>query len=172
MKNKDVDQSKLVTLNTPQVITGYKQFTQPIQADKFIKIGGTDNQILLANGDTIDKDKLAYEPIESATSQAVAYGMYEQLLWGTLTTQNSRVHISVSVTHSQPNTYWNTAYTVFSIVNNDIKPKFSGTPHNISLNAIMYNTKQPTTPVPQRQSHDIRHELIQTNNSVVRRRRI
>ncbi|KAA6392990.1 MAG: hypothetical protein EZS28_011484 [Streblomastix strix] len=75
MKNKDVDQSKLVTLNTSQVITGYKQFTQPIQADKFIKIGGTDNQILLANGDTIDKDKLDYEPIENATQQAVAYGI-------------------------------------------------------------------------------------------------
>ncbi|KAA6382009.1 MAG: hypothetical protein EZS28_022465 [Streblomastix strix] len=54
MKNKDVDLSKLVTLNTPQVITGYKQFTQAIQADKFIKIGGTDNQILLASGDTSD----------------------------------------------------------------------------------------------------------------------
>ncbi|KAA6395777.1 MAG: hypothetical protein EZS28_008697 [Streblomastix strix] len=54
MKNKDVDLSKLVTLNTPQVITGYKQFTQPIQADKFIKTGGTDNQLLLANGSTSD----------------------------------------------------------------------------------------------------------------------
>ncbi|KAA6378901.1 MAG: hypothetical protein EZS28_025570 [Streblomastix strix] len=86
-------------------------------------------------------------PIEYAISQSIAYGMYEQLLWGTLTSQNNRVYISVSVTHSQPGTYWNTAYTMFSIVNNAIKPQFSGTPRNIPLNAFMYNTKQPTTPV-------------------------
>ncbi|KAA6383246.1 MAG: hypothetical protein EZS28_021228 [Streblomastix strix] len=54
MKNKELDLSKLMTLNTPQVITGYKQFTQPIQADKFIKTGGTDNELLLANGSTTD----------------------------------------------------------------------------------------------------------------------
>ncbi|KAA6364663.1 MAG: hypothetical protein EZS28_039810, partial [Streblomastix strix] len=54
MKNKDVDQSKLMTLNTNQTVTGYKQFTQAIQADKFIKTGGTDNQLLLANGSTSD----------------------------------------------------------------------------------------------------------------------
>ncbi|KAA6371630.1 MAG: hypothetical protein EZS28_032843 [Streblomastix strix] len=86
-------------------------------------------------------------PIEYAIQQSIAYGMYEQLLWGTLTSQNSRVYISITATHSQPSTYWNTAYTMFSIVNNDIMPKFSGTPRNIPLNAFMYNTKQPTTPV-------------------------
>ncbi|KAA6382194.1 MAG: hypothetical protein EZS28_022279 [Streblomastix strix] len=90
MKSKDVNLSKLMTLDTDQTVTGYKQFTQAIQADQFIKNNGTDNQLLLANGDTIDKDKLAYQPIENATYQAIAYGMYEQLLWGTLTTQNSR----------------------------------------------------------------------------------
>ncbi|KAA6381388.1 MAG: hypothetical protein EZS28_023085 [Streblomastix strix] len=98
------------------VINGVKTFLQPVVAEKFVKNNGASNQILLANGDTIDKDKLDYEPIQNATYQAVAYGMYEQLLWGTLTTQNSR-------------------------------PKFSGTPRNIPLNAFMYNTKQPTTPV-------------------------
>ncbi|KAA6382616.1 MAG: hypothetical protein EZS28_021857, partial [Streblomastix strix] len=43
-----------MTLNTNQTVTGYKQFTQAIQADKFIKTGGTDNQLLLANGSTSD----------------------------------------------------------------------------------------------------------------------
>ncbi|KAA6354552.1 MAG: hypothetical protein EZS28_049921, partial [Streblomastix strix] len=74
MKSKDVNLSKLMTLDTDQTVTGYKQFTQSIQADQFIKINGTDNQLLLANGDTIDKDKLAYEPIENATYQSIAYG--------------------------------------------------------------------------------------------------
>ncbi|KAA6359948.1 MAG: hypothetical protein EZS28_044525 [Streblomastix strix] len=64
-----------MTLDTNQTVTGYKQFTQAIQAPQFIKTNGTDNQLLLANGDTIDKDKLDYEPIENATSQAVAYGI-------------------------------------------------------------------------------------------------
>ncbi|KAA6399001.1 MAG: hypothetical protein EZS28_005473 [Streblomastix strix] len=52
MKSKDVNLSKLTTLDTDQTVTGYKQFTQSIQADQFIKINGTDDQILLANGDT------------------------------------------------------------------------------------------------------------------------
>ncbi|KAA6357858.1 MAG: hypothetical protein EZS28_046614, partial [Streblomastix strix] len=41
-----------MTLETNQIVTGYNQFTQAIQADQFIKINGTDDQILLANGDT------------------------------------------------------------------------------------------------------------------------
>ncbi|KAA6400859.1 MAG: hypothetical protein EZS28_003618 [Streblomastix strix] len=45
------------------------------QAGKIIKYGGTSNQILLANGDTIDKDKFDYEPIENATQQVVAIGI-------------------------------------------------------------------------------------------------
>ncbi|KAA6354196.1 MAG: hypothetical protein EZS28_050277, partial [Streblomastix strix] len=77
-----------------QIIRGIKTFLQPIIVGKIIKQGGTSDQILLANGDTIDKDKLDYEPIENATQQSVAYGMYEQLLWGTLTTQNSRPKFS------------------------------------------------------------------------------
>ncbi|KAA6379339.1 MAG: hypothetical protein EZS28_025135 [Streblomastix strix] len=58
----------------------------------------------------IDKNQLAYEPIENARYSAIAFGMYEQRTWGTLTTQNSR-------------------------------PKFSGTPTNISLNAVLFAQK-------------------------------
>ncbi|KAA6386555.1 MAG: hypothetical protein EZS28_017917 [Streblomastix strix] len=54
MKSKDVNLSILMTLDTNQIVTGQKQFTQSIQADQFIKINGTDDQILLANGDTTD----------------------------------------------------------------------------------------------------------------------
>ncbi|KAA6371758.1 MAG: hypothetical protein EZS28_032714, partial [Streblomastix strix] len=43
-----------------------------------IKQGGTSNQILLANGDTIDKDKLDYEPIENARYSSIAYGIVSQ----------------------------------------------------------------------------------------------
>ncbi|KAA6356563.1 MAG: hypothetical protein EZS28_047910, partial [Streblomastix strix] len=124
-----------------QVITGIKSFTQPITANRIIKLGGISNQILLANGDTIDKDKLDYEPIENARYSSIAYGMYEQRIWGTLTTQNSRVYISLQITHNDPNTVWQSGYTLFSIVDNAIKPKFSGTPTNIPLNAVMFALK-------------------------------
>ncbi|KAA6397864.1 MAG: hypothetical protein EZS28_006611 [Streblomastix strix] len=56
------------------IITGIKSLTQPITANRIIKLGGTSNQILLANGDTIDKDQLEYEPIENARYSAIAYG--------------------------------------------------------------------------------------------------
>ncbi|KAA6402378.1 MAG: hypothetical protein EZS28_002096 [Streblomastix strix] len=135
---KKTSLSDLVTLNTAQVITGIKSFTQPITANRIIKLGGTSNQILLANGDTIDKDKLDYEPIENARYSAIAYGMYETRLWGTLTTQNSRVYLSMLMKHSDPNTVWQSGYTLFSIVDNAIKPKFTGTPSNIQLNAVMF----------------------------------
>ncbi|KAA6395991.1 MAG: hypothetical protein EZS28_008482 [Streblomastix strix] len=111
---KKASLSDLVTLNTAQVITGIKSFTQPITANRIIKLGGTSNQILLANGDTIDKDQLDYEPIENARYSAIAYGMYEQRIWG---------------------------YTLFSIVDNAIKPKFSGTPTNIPLNPVLFAQK-------------------------------
>ncbi|KAA6371230.1 MAG: hypothetical protein EZS28_033242, partial [Streblomastix strix] len=83
---KKTSLSDLVTLNTAQVITGIKSFTQPITANKIIKLGGTSNQILLANGDTIEKDQLDYEPIENVRYSSIAYGMYESRAWGTLTT--------------------------------------------------------------------------------------
>ncbi|KAA6370217.1 MAG: hypothetical protein EZS28_034256, partial [Streblomastix strix] len=80
-------------------------------------------------------------PIEYATYQSIAYGMYERLIWGTLTSQNNRVYISLQVTHSDPNTLTESGYTMFSIINNDIKPKFTGTQHNIPINAVMFAQK-------------------------------
>ncbi|KAA6355933.1 MAG: hypothetical protein EZS28_048540 [Streblomastix strix] len=68
------------------IIRGIKTFLQPIIAGKIIKQGGTSNQILLANGDTIEKDQLDYEPIENARFSSIAYGMYESRIWGTVTT--------------------------------------------------------------------------------------
>ncbi|KAA6379523.1 MAG: hypothetical protein EZS28_024949 [Streblomastix strix] len=118
-----------------------KDFTTKILAQSEIVKGGTSNQILLANGDTIDKNKLDYEPIENARYSSIAYGMYEQRIWGTLTSQNSRVYISLQITHSDPNTVWQSGYTLFSIVDNAIKPKFSGTPTNIPLNAVTFAQK-------------------------------
>ncbi|KAA6403800.1 MAG: hypothetical protein EZS28_000675 [Streblomastix strix] len=40
-----------------------------------------------------------------------------------------------------PNTLTESDYTMFSIVNNVIKPKFTGTPYNIPLNAVMFAQK-------------------------------
>ncbi|KAA6364694.1 MAG: hypothetical protein EZS28_039779 [Streblomastix strix] len=40
-----------------------------------------------------------------------------------------------------PNTVWQQGHTLFSIVNNDTKPKFTRTPHNIPLNAVMFAQK-------------------------------
>ncbi|KAA6378528.1 MAG: hypothetical protein EZS28_025945 [Streblomastix strix] len=92
-------------------------------------------------------DQLAYEPIENARYSAIAYGMYEQRIWGTLTTQNSRVYISLQITHSDPNTQSESGYTLFSIVDNAIKPKFSGTSPNIPLNAVMFAYKGQGYPI-------------------------
>ncbi|KAA6365611.1 MAG: hypothetical protein EZS28_038863 [Streblomastix strix] len=136
-----------VNLHTDQIIRGVKTFLSPITAGKIIKQGGTSNQILLANGDTIDKDQLAYEPIENARYSSIEYGMYEQRIWGTLTTQNSRVYISLQITHSDPNTQCESGYTLISIVDNAIKPKFSGTPSNITLNAVMFAYKGSGYPI-------------------------
>ncbi|KAA6380062.1 MAG: hypothetical protein EZS28_024411 [Streblomastix strix] len=243
MKIEEVDLSKLVTLNTPQVITGYKQFTQAIQADKFIKIGGTDNQLLLASGDTSDigeflpkyyphamgqliiepnndirnqgirimknknnwdsfvltgcnadptdrdgiwkmgsissqfriqkQEDVAYDykgliidfdctslkfnnqiiapipipPVENAIKQSLTHGMYESFAWGQFTTYNGRAYISLQVTHSNPNTQTQSTYTLFTVFKDEAKPQFTGTPFNISLNAVMYVTKQSSNPV-------------------------
>ncbi|KAA6366884.1 MAG: hypothetical protein EZS28_037589 [Streblomastix strix] len=243
MKNKDVDQSKLVTLNTNQTITGYKQFTQAIQADKFIKTGGTDNQLLLANGSTSDigdflpkqfphamgqliiepnndirnqgirimknknnwdsfvligcnadptdrdgiwkmgstssqfriqkQEDEAYDykgliidfdctslkfnnqlvsplptpPIEQTIKQSLVRGMYESFAWGQVTTYNGRAYISMQVTHSNPNTSSSSTYTLFSIFKDEAKPQFAGTTFTISLNAVMYVTKQSSNPI-------------------------
>ncbi|KAA6392215.1 MAG: hypothetical protein EZS28_012255 [Streblomastix strix] len=232
-----------MTLDTDQTVTGYKQFTQSIQADQFIKTNGTDNQLLLANGDTtnigdflpkhylhameqmiiepdndirnqglrIMKNKVnwdsfvltgcnndltningvwkmgstssqfriqkqedqAYDykglifdfdctslkfnnqlvapiptpPIEYTTQQTLGIGVYDFFTWGKATLLNNRVYISIAITHSQPNTNVNTGYTLFSFMYDSAKLKFRQSSYNIPLNAIMYITKQATTPV-------------------------
>ncbi|KAA6362297.1 MAG: hypothetical protein EZS28_042176, partial [Streblomastix strix] len=130
-----------------QNIRGVKTFLSPIIAGKIIKQGGISNQILLANGDTIDKDKLDYEPIENARYSSIAYGMYEHLIWGTLTTQDSRVYISLFMAHSDPNTVWQSGYILFSIVDNALKPKFTATPSKIPLNAVLFVVKVTAYPI-------------------------
>ncbi|KAA6377053.1 MAG: hypothetical protein EZS28_027420 [Streblomastix strix] len=243
MKNKDVDQSKLMTLNTNQTVTGYKQFTQAIQADKFIKTGGTDNQLLLANGDTSDigdflpkqfphamgqliikpnndirnqgirimknknnwdsfvltgcnadptdrdgvwkmgstssqfriqkQEDEAYDykgliidfdctslkfknqfvsplptpPVENAIEQTLTHGMYESFAWGQFTTYNGRAYISLQVTHSNPNTQSQSTYTLFTVFKDEAKPQFTGTPFNISLNAVLFAQKVIDYPI-------------------------
>ncbi|KAA6400537.1 MAG: hypothetical protein EZS28_003931 [Streblomastix strix] len=186
-------------LDTDQTVAGSKSFIQPIVANKSIKTDGTDNQILLANGDTTDvgdflpkyyphtigqfiiepsdiildqgirlmKNKANWDsfvltgcitdptdrdapiPIENAIKQALAYGMYEQLVWGSFTTNNGRAYLSVQVTHSDPNTACQSKYTLFSVVKDDIKPKFTGTPYNIPLNAVMFAQKVYGYPICQ-----------------------
>ncbi|KAA6392999.1 MAG: hypothetical protein EZS28_011475 [Streblomastix strix] len=88
--NKDfvrLNSIDFVNLHSDQIIRGVKTFLQPIIAGKIIKQGGTSNQILLANGDTIEKDQLEYEPIENARYSSIAYRMYESRAQGTVTTQ-------------------------------------------------------------------------------------
>ncbi|KAA6402075.1 MAG: hypothetical protein EZS28_002394 [Streblomastix strix] len=87
---------------------------------------GTSNKILIANGDTNDKDQLDYEPIENAHYSSIAYG---------------KVYISLQITPTGPDTVHNSGYTLFSIVDNAIKTKFSGTPTNIPLNAVLFAQK-------------------------------
>ncbi|KAA6357066.1 MAG: hypothetical protein EZS28_047407 [Streblomastix strix] len=45
------------------------------------------------------------------------------------------------MSHSDPDSVHYDGYTLFSIVDNAIKPKFSGTPTNIPLNAVMFAQK-------------------------------
>ncbi|KAA6372903.1 MAG: hypothetical protein EZS28_031571 [Streblomastix strix] len=74
-------------------------------------------------------------------------GVFDFFTWGQVTLQNNHVYVSIAVTHSDPNTYWNTGYTIFSVMNDAAKPKFSGSPHNLPLNAVICATKQSSNPV-------------------------
>ncbi|KAA6376272.1 MAG: hypothetical protein EZS28_028202 [Streblomastix strix] len=232
-----------MTLDTDQTVTGYKQFMQSIQADQFIKTNGTDDQILLASGDTtnvgdflpkhyphamgqmiiepdndirnqglrIMKNKAnwdsfvltgcnndatnsdgvwkigstssqfriqkqedqAYDykglvidfdctslkfnnqlvaplptpPVEQAIKQTLTRGMYVSFAWGQVTTYNGRAQISMQVTHSNPNTSSSSTYILFTIFKDEAKPQFTRTPFTISLNAVMYVTKQSSNPI-------------------------
>ncbi|KAA6362675.1 MAG: hypothetical protein EZS28_041798 [Streblomastix strix] len=194
MKNKDVDQSKLMTLNTNQTVTGYKQFIQPIQADQFIKTGGTDNQILLANGDTSDigdflpkycphaMGQLIIEPSNTILDQYIRI-MKNKNNWDSFvltgcnadpTDRDGLWKMGSTSSQFRIQKQQDSAYDLKGLIigfdcaslkfNNQLvaplpieyatkqtldqaKPKFSGSSYNIPLNAIMYITKQATTPV-------------------------
>ncbi|KAA6383100.1 MAG: hypothetical protein EZS28_021374 [Streblomastix strix] len=90
---------------------------------------------------------IAPKPIEYAIQQVVGIGVFDFFTWGQVTLQNNRAYVSIVITHSNPNTQWNTGYTLFSLMYDQAKPKFSETPRNIPLNAVMYIIKQATTPV-------------------------
>ncbi|KAA6365169.1 MAG: hypothetical protein EZS28_039304, partial [Streblomastix strix] len=85
--------------------------------------------------------------IECATQQTLGIGVFDFFTWGKATLLNNRVYISIAITHANPNTNWNTGYTLFSSMYDQANPKFSGSSYNIPLNAVMYVTKQATTPV-------------------------
>ncbi|KAA6381015.1 MAG: hypothetical protein EZS28_023456 [Streblomastix strix] len=80
-------------------------------------------------------------PIENAIKQTIAYGMYESLAWGSFTTYNGRAYISLQITHNNPNTQTQSAYTLFSVFKDEAKPQFTGTPFTIPLNAVMFAQK-------------------------------
>ncbi|KAA6372699.1 MAG: hypothetical protein EZS28_031774, partial [Streblomastix strix] len=77
-------------------------------------------------------------PIDYAIQQSLGIGVFDFFTWGQVTLQNNRVYISIGITHSDPNTNWNTGYTLFSVMYDDAKPKFTGAPSNIPLNAVLF----------------------------------
>ncbi|KAA6378922.1 MAG: hypothetical protein EZS28_025552 [Streblomastix strix] len=80
-------------------------------------------------------------PIENAIKQSLTHGIYESFAWGQFTTYNGRAYISLQVTHSNPNTQSQSTYTLFTVFKDEAKPQFTGTPFNISLNAILFAQK-------------------------------
>ncbi|KAA6403605.1 MAG: hypothetical protein EZS28_000865 [Streblomastix strix] len=145
------------------VLTGCN--TDPIDRDGVWKAGSTSSQFWIQKqedqacdykGLIIDFDCtslkfnneiIAPKPIDYTIQQVLGIGVFDTFTQGTLTLQNNRGYSSIAITHSNPSTQWNTAYTLFSLMYDQARPKFSGTPRNISLNAVMYITKQATTPV-------------------------
>ncbi|KAA6401453.1 MAG: hypothetical protein EZS28_003020 [Streblomastix strix] len=100
------------------------------------------------NADPTDRDGIVSPlPIEYATQQVLGIGVFDFFTWGQATLLNKRVYISIAITHANPNTNTNSSYTLFSFMYDSAKPKFSGSSRNIPLNAVMYVTKQATTPV-------------------------
>ncbi|KAA6386310.1 MAG: hypothetical protein EZS28_018165 [Streblomastix strix] len=148
------------------VLTGC--YADPLNRDGVWKMGSTSSQFRIQKqkdeaydfkGLIIDFDCTTLEfnnqlvaplpapPIDYAIQQTLGIGAFDFFTWGQVTLQNNRAYISIAITHFNPNTQWNTGYTLFSVMYEQAKPKFSGTPRNILLNAIMYITKQATTPV-------------------------
>ncbi|KAA6393107.1 MAG: hypothetical protein EZS28_011364 [Streblomastix strix] len=86
-------------------------------------------------------------PIDYAIQQSLGIDVFDSFTWGQVMLQNNRIYISIAITHSDPNTYWSIGYTIFSVMNDAAKPKFSGSPHNLPLNAVIYSTTQSNNPV-------------------------
>ncbi|KAA6358182.1 MAG: hypothetical protein EZS28_046291 [Streblomastix strix] len=75
-------------------------------------------------------------PIGYAIQQTLGIGVFDTFTWEQVMLQNNRVYVSIAITHSDPNTYWNTGYTIFSVMNDAAKPKFSGSPQWTNAVAI------------------------------------
>ncbi|KAA6391378.1 MAG: hypothetical protein EZS28_013097 [Streblomastix strix] len=86
-------------------------------------------------------------PVEQAIKQTLTRGIYESFVWGQVTTYNGRGYISIQVTHNNPDAMTQNPYTLFSIFNDEAKPQFTGTPFTISLNAVMFTTKNIGYPI-------------------------
>ncbi|KAA6401265.1 MAG: hypothetical protein EZS28_003203 [Streblomastix strix] len=143
------------------VLTGCN--ADPTDRDGIWKVGSTSSQFRIQKqedeaydykGLIIDFDCISLKfnnqivsplPIEYATQQTLGIGAFDFFTWGQATLLNNRVYISIGITHSNPNTNWNTGYTLFSVMYDSAKPKFSGSSHKIPLNAVIYITKQSTT---------------------------
>ncbi|KAA6368201.1 MAG: hypothetical protein EZS28_036273 [Streblomastix strix] len=80
-------------------------------------------------------------PIENAIKQTIVLSMYDQLVWGSFTTYNGRAYISFQITHSNPNTQTQSAYTLFRVFKDEAKPQFTGANFTIPLNAVMFTVK-------------------------------
>ncbi|KAA6382834.1 MAG: hypothetical protein EZS28_021640 [Streblomastix strix] len=86
-------------------------------------------------------------PIENAIKSTIAYGMYESLVWGSFTKYNGRAYISLQITHNNPKTQTQSAYTLFSGFKDEAKPQFTGTPFTILLNAVRFEQKVICYPI-------------------------
>ncbi|KAA6370387.1 MAG: hypothetical protein EZS28_034085 [Streblomastix strix] len=80
-------------------------------------------------------------PVEQAIKQTIVLNMYDQLVWGSFTTYNGRAYISFQITHSNPNTQTQSAYTLFRVFKDEAKPQYTGTTFTIPLNAVMFAQK-------------------------------
>ncbi|KAA6390676.1 MAG: hypothetical protein EZS28_013796 [Streblomastix strix] len=145
------------------VLTGCN--TDPQDRDGVWKVGSTSSQFRIQKqedeaynykGLIIDFDCTSLKfknqvvvplPIEYATQQILGIGVFDFFAWGQATLLNNRVYISIRITHTNPNTNWNTGYTLFSVMYDAAKLKFSGSSRNIPLNAILYVSKQSSYPI-------------------------
>ncbi|KAA6372884.1 MAG: hypothetical protein EZS28_031589 [Streblomastix strix] len=130
------------------VLTGCN--TDPQNYDGVWKIGSSSSQFRIQKQEDQAYDYKApipLPPIDYAIQQILSIGVFDFFTVGQVMLQNNRVYVSIAITHSKPDTVWNTGYTVFSVMNDAAKPKFSGSPRTLPLNAVIYATKQSINPV-------------------------